>query len=210
MSDRPTLLCDVDGVVANLMRGFTDWLQHYTFGEFPDFDAQKMPLFDIRHAARTPDFKDLDDKLRGAGYWPYLDKDGGINGAFMQFMNRTDSYDWTPLIAGAKDGIAKLQEKLDVVFVTALMDAAPDHIPSKFRWLKRHFPTVPVFTAPSKLKSYLKGQFGIDDRYDTCVRWSEAGTTPFLFKQAWNEAPAEQPRFDWSNLPEAVLTHVTD
>ncbi len=201
---RKTVLCDVDGVVADLMGGFSRWFHVATFGKFPNFDPRTVPLFDIRRAARTPEHVDLDDALRKDVWWPYRDGDGGINGAFMEYMSLDSTYDNVPLIEGALQGIARLSEGFDVLFVTAVMDAAPTHIPSKFRWLKRHFPSIPIFTSPSKLKMQIKGEFGIDDRYDTCVRWTEAGTRSFLFKQTWNEAPDGYQSYDWTNLVEAI------
>lgn len=200
---RKVILCDVDGVVADLMGGLSTWMQALGL---PACDPNSIGLFDIRRAARLPQLVELDDFLR-KGPFPAPDGDGGVNGAFMAFM-RTDSYDWVLPITGAVEGMAALQENFDVHFVTALMEAAPEHVPSKMRWMKRHFPTVPYFTAPSKLKMRIQGDLGIDDRYDTCMRWEEVGTRSFLFRQPWNEAPAGTPRYDWATLVDAVGQHV--
>ncbi len=197
---KKVILCDVDGVVADLMRGLSEWL--FSLG-FPFLDPTRIELFDIRNAARLPSLLQLDDALRERNGWPEPGGNGGINGAFMEFMRR-ECYDEVPLIDGALEGIQRLQEDYDVRFVTALMDAAPEHIPSKMRWMKRHFPTVPIFTAPSKLKMEVRGDIGIDDRYDTCMRWENVGVKSFLFRQAWNEAPPGTPRYDWLNLVEAI------
>ncbi len=204
---RKVILCDVDGVVADLMGGLSTWLQSQGL---PACDPARIELFDIRKAARLPALIELDNFLREPGFppgWPLPDGDGGVNGAFMAFM-RTDSYDWVKPIPGAVEGLAALQENFDVHFVTALMEAAPEHVPSKMRWMKKHFPTVPYFTAPSKLKMRIQGDLGIDDRYDTCMRWEDAGTRSFLFRQPWNEAPAGTPRYDWSTLVDEVNQHV--
>jgi hypothetical protein len=198
---RKKLLCDVDGVVADLMGGMSSWLE---LCGFPPVDPRDITLFDIRKAARQPELIRLDDELRSDEFgWPEPDGDGGINGAFMTFM-RGEAYDYVKPIAGAIEGIAELQEHYDVRFCTALMEAAPEHVPSKMAWMKRHFPTVPYFTAPSKLKMEIKGDLGIDDRYDTCMRWEEVGTKSFLFGQAWNEAPDGHPRYDWSTIVRAI------
>jgi hypothetical protein len=192
------ILCDVDGVVADLIGGFSDWL---VASGLPRLDPTRLTLFDIRRAALTPELVDLDVVLRQR--WPGAGPDGGLNAAFMSFMD-ADSYDWVSPIEGAKEGIADLQTDHNVYFVTAMMDACPAHLPSKVRWMKKHFPTVPVFTAPSRLKQQIRGDIGIDDRYDTCARWSAMGLRTFVFKQAWNEAPDDHPRYDWSNLVEAI------
>lgn len=190
---RKDILCDVDGVVAGLMEGFSDWLDSY---RLPRLDPEKLTLFDIRRAALTPELTELDLVLRERG-WPKEGADGGLNAAFMSFMN-TDAYDWVKPIPGAQDGIAELQEEDNVYFVTALMEACPDHVPSKLRWMKQYFPTVPAFTSPSKLKQQISGHVGVDDRYDTCMRWAAKGLRTFMYKQAWNEAPADHPSYTWS------------
>lgn len=194
------ILCDVDGVVADLMGGFSTWLQH---NGHPACDPAKVELFDIRKSSRLPTLVELDDCLRGT--WSEPGSDGGINGAFMEYMRRSDTYDWVEVIEGASDGIKALQEVFDVRFCTALMEAAPDHVPSKMRWLKNNFPDVPYYTAPAKLKMGIKGDLGIDDRYDTCARWEEVGTKAYLFRQSWNEAPVGTRSYDWSNLVGELL-----
>ncbi len=203
---RKTILCDVDGVVADLMGGFSKWL---TLCGFPPCDPALITLFDIRKAARRPELIKLDDELRSDEFgWPDPDGDGGINGAFMTFM-RGEAYDYVEPIEGAVEGIKELLETHDVHFCTALMEAAPEHVPSKMRWLKKYFPGVPYFTAPSKLKMRIRGDMGIDDRYDTCARWEEAGTKSFLFNQPWNEAPVVNtpPSYNWTWLIQAIRKH---
>jgi len=196
---REILLCDVDGVVADLMGGFSEWMRSHGL---PEFDVSLLTKFDIRKAAREPGLIDLDDQLR-AGMWPDDGGDGGLNGAFMTFMSGP-AYEWVLPIDGAVEGVGRLREKYDVRFLTALMEAAPDHVPSKMRWMKRFFPDVKYFTSPSLLKQDVKGDIGIDDRYDTCMRWEGVGMRSFLFHQPWNEAPVEHMRYDWSTLLEAI------
>jgi hypothetical protein len=189
---RKVILCDVDGVVADLMGGFSKWL---TLCGFPPCDQSEIKLFDIRKAARLPGLIKLDEELRSDEFgWPDEGGDGGINGAFMTFM-RGDAYDYVDPIEGAVAGIKDLQETHDVHFCTALM--------------KTHFPDVPYFTAPSKLKMRIKGDLGIDDRYDTCARWEEVGTKSFLFRQPWNEAPVVNTpsSYDWTWLIQAIRKH---
>lgn len=203
---RPTVLCDVDGVVADLMGGFADWMESMGL---PSVHPSQINLFDIRRTAREPHLSDLDDYLR-THHWPEEGGDGGINGAFMSFM-RGEAYDWVKPIEGALLGVRDLMETHDVFFVTALMKAAPDHVPSKMRWMERYFPEVEYFTAPSKLKQMIGGKMRgtlgttmIDDRYDTCQRFQEAGMNALLFRQPWNEAPEWVTTHDWDSIPGAL------
>lgn len=203
MKSKEIILCDVDGVVADLMGGFADWLK-LMGADMPMIDISKIEMFDIRQASRLPSLIETDERLRARGMWPAPDGEGGINGAFMEFMHGWDAYVDVEVISGAREGILELQEDYDVRFVTALMDAAPEHIPSKMKWMKNYFPTVPCFTAPSKLKMDIRGDIGIDDRYDTCMRWEAVDVRSYVFKQSWNEAPEGHPRYDWSNIVKAI------
>lgn len=199
---RPTILCDVDGVVADLMGGFATWMESVGM---PSVHPSLINLFDIRRTAREPHLCDLDDYLR-QHHWPEPGGDGGINGAFMSFM-RGEAYDWVEPIRGAVAGVRDLQETHDVYFVTALMKACPEHVPSKMRWLERYFPDVEYFTSPSKLKQMISGNVMttmIDDRYDTCQRFWDVGQLALLFKQPWNEAPEWVKSHDWDTLPGAI------
>lgn len=186
------------------MGGFATWL---TLCGHPGFDPKSLTLFDVREAAKLPSLRELDSLLRKDA-WPEDGADGGINGAFMSFM-RGEAYDYVDPIEGAIGGIKELQEHYDVRFCTALMKAAPEHVPSKMRWLERYFPGVPYFTAPSTLKMEIKGDIGIDDRYDTCARWETVGTKSFLFKQPWNEAPIVNTpsSYNWTWLTQAIRKH---
>lgn len=199
---RRTILCDVDGVVADLMGGMSTWLQDCGH---PALDSERITLFDIRKAAREPALIELDDFLRTSA-WPEEGGDGGVNGAFMSFM-RGEAYDWVKPIPGAVEGIRDLQETHDVYFVTALMKACPEHVPSKMLWMERYFPNVEYFTAPSKLKQMISGNVQttmIDDRYDTCQRFWDSGQLALLFRQPWNEAPEGAISHDWTTIPGAI------
>ena len=193
------ILCDVDGVVADLMGGFSNWLTQFGL---PRFDTSALTKFDLRRAVHEPELQEYDSLLREK-IWTLDGEDGGLNKAFMTFMNG-DAYDWVKTIPGAQDGIESLLRDNTVYFVTAVMDRAPGHMPSKILWMKRNFPDVEYFTAPSKLKQQVRGDIGIDDRYDTCMRWTAAGLKTFMFKQPWNEAPEGHPAHDWPSIVEAI------
>ncbi len=193
---KAVLLCDVDGVIIDLMGGFRKHLlrQHGLTLEIGDISR-----FDI---SKSPELVELDATCRklykGEGEL------GGIGGAFTHWMNNVWAYDGLDPIPGALDAIKELRGMVDIVFVTAMMKKARSHFQSKMEWLDKNCPGLPVITSPSGLKHQVRGQFGVDDRYDTCQRWEGVGTAAFLFKQPWSEAPDGTRGHDWSTIVPAI------
>lgn len=193
---RESVLCDVDGVAANLIGGMRKWVNHQ-FGL--DFDVSEVVYHN--DMGRSPLLADLNDEL---SRWFPGDKDGdnrGFGGAFTCFMRDSNVYTrWVDPIPGVVDAIAQIRQRYDVVFVTALMKGARDHFRSKMEWIERWFPNIPIITSPSGEKQRVGGTYAIDDRYDTCRNWLDSGNIRdvFLFKQSWNEIPVNV--FGWRGI----------
>ncbi len=193
------VLSDVDGVVADLIGG--------GFARFLDEElAVCLPINEVIYhndMGRSPGLREIDDSLRLR--WPEPGPDGGLGGAFKTFMKDRDVYGkWVTPIEGAVDGIAEIRRHVDLGFVTALMKSARDHFRSKMEWIERYFPGIPIITCPSELKCWVSGDYAIDDRYDTCSRWEKNWKSglkrAMLFRQPWNEAPVDHPRYDWPGI----------
>lgn len=201
MSPKASFLSDVDGVVADLVGGYRKWMNNQ-FG----FDFDPSEVIYHNNMGRSPKLADLSEEL---AKWFPGDADGdnrGFGGGFTCFMRDPNVYmRWIDPIPGAVDAIAEIRQKYDVVFVTALMKGARDHFRSKMEWIERWFPDLSIGTMPSGDKFRVRGDWAVDDRYDTCKRWLDAGTSALMFRQSWNEAPEYWPSYEWEQILETVM-----
>jgi len=210
--DDDSLLCDVDGCTAHLVGGLRKYIND-RFGF--DFDPKEVVFHN--DMGRSPLLADLNEELVR---WFPGDSDGkdrGFSGAFTQFMRDPNVYmHWVDPIDGSVDAIAEIRQKYKITFVTALMKGARDHFRSKMEWIERWFPNLPIITCPSGEKYRVGGTEGskvyaIDDRWDTCSRWVNSGNVrdAFLFKQSWNEIPADTA--GWRGMEwEEITTELMD
>jgi 5'(3')-deoxyribonucleotidase len=180
-------LIDVDGVVADLMGGF-EWFIREQFGM--ELRPREITTFRV---IRSPAHQDLHQAI-------------DLDQRLTEFLARPDCYDHSPVIDGAKDAIEVLRGYFghELAFVTAILDESPESYATKFRWLDRNFPGIPVISCPSRQKCWVEGDYGIDDRWDTCERWMKAGVAPLLFRQPWNEAPPGARSFDWREIVDVI------
>ena len=195
---KKTLLLDVDGVVADMVNCFAE----FVWNEFDvPIDVSAVVFHD--KMGRSPGLARADQALR---HWFPGEPDGnnaGVGGAFQVFMKDRDVYGkFIRPIKGSVDAVAELRHDYKIVFVTALMRSARDHFRSKMEWIERWFPGIQIMTSPSGCKPMVHGHFAVDDRYDTCASWADAGTHSLLFRQPWNEIPngVTCATYDWSEL----------
>src|SRR6478609_7631830 len=102
-------LCDVDGVVANLVGGMKKCVKEY-FG----FDFEVNEVVYHNKMGRSPLLADLNEEL--ARYFPG-DADGdnrGFGGAFTWFMRDPNVYmKWIDPIDGSVEAISKIRQEYD-------------------------------------------------------------------------------------------------
>lgn len=177
------ILIDVDGVVADLMKGFDLWMRarHGVSLGVENMVTHRISLSPNHrelHAAL-----DLDIMLR-------------------DFLSTPNVYqDWVEPIDHACTAITTLRAKgHELGFVTATLHSAPSSYGSKLRWLNDTFGRIPMLCVQSGEKHWVSGDYAIDDRYDTCERWRASGVTPLLFRQTWNEAPPGTKAYDWKEI----------
>lgn len=177
------LLLDVDGVVADLMDGFERFFLNRT-GELlrPNLSVTHRISHSPAHAELHARY-DLDQQLT-------------------DFLALPNVYhDYVELVPGAKESIDSLYRAgHEIGFVTATLWTAPESYGSKMRWLDELFPEIPMLSVGSGEKHWVTGDYAVDDRYDTCLRWSQAGVTPLLFRRPWNEAPPGTRSYDWKEI----------
>jgi len=182
------LLIDVDGVVADLMGGFELFIRNKYCLELR---PREITTF---HIANSPAHRGLHERI---------DLDRNLE----EFLALGDVYQlYVDPVPGAEDAIRRLQQRPDIefAFVTATLHESPESYASKYRWLTKRFGRAPVISCPSGQKHWFDADYGIDDRYDTCQRWSQAGVTPLVFRQPWNEAPEGVRSYDWEEILRVV------
>jgi 5'(3')-deoxyribonucleotidase len=194
--------CDVDGVVADLVGGLQGWLLT-TYGV--EMDRSRVVYHN--DMGRSPGIRETTARKLMRFFPSAETPEQAFSFAFEAFMKDRDVYGrYIPVIPGALEGIAAIQQRYEVVFVTALMKKARDHFRSKMEWIERWFPGCEVITATASKKRMVRGRYAIDDRYDTCAMYRAAGTEPLLFEQPWNEVPdgVVEPSYDWKGIVQRI------
>jgi 5'(3')-deoxyribonucleotidase len=177
------VLVDVDGVVADLMGGFEQFIR----GKYSlELRPREITTF---HIAKSPTHVGLHERI---------DLDSNLE----EFLALPSVYqDFVHPVPGAVEAIPRLTAAgHEVGFVTATLHESPESYASKYRWLTRYFGRMPVISCPSGQKHWFAADYGIDDRGDTCERWRSAGVRALLFRQPWNEAPEGTPSYDWTQI----------
>lgn len=158
-------LIDVDGVILDLIGGFTEWAKAAK-GVQLDFSNVLSP--------RVPD-----------EYRPI----------FIEFLKRDDCYSfWVQNHDGAIQGIKDLHDLgFEIVFNTATAVEAPEAYGTKLKRITEiceliNVPFVFIGT-PGFAKHYVSGTIGIDDRADSCLNYARVGTMPFLVLRKWSFDP---------------------
>lgn len=163
------ILCDVDGVVGDLMGrdggGFAKWCR------------ERGIRFDPTAPENLRTTGVLRDRLLQFLAEP---------GAYMRYVNPID---------GARESLARLAQAGHTIrFVTSVTEE-PKQFESKGVWLDHYFAHMEfkTLTIPSAEKHFHIGDYMIDDRADTIARFLQVGERRglFLFAQPWNFAYGE-------------------
>lgn len=180
-------LIDVDGVVADLMGGFRNYLLDL-YGV--ELDLEKITRHNIE---QSPALKELNDRV-------------DLDAALTRFLATKDVYQYyVDPFPEALEAIEHLRKFCEPIFVTAILKTAPSSYESKFNWCRFHFGTnVPFFAVPSTLKQYVNGTIGIDDRYDICNRYRMTGKKAFLMKRPWSEEPEGAECHNWRTIISSI------
>lgn len=208
---RIRLAIDVDGPSAAMIDAFLGWVNNPSRcmnWSIPTI-TRDMIVFHNDMGA-SPLLQEVDRILRG--WYPEPGPNGGLGGAFLQFMRYPRVYsDFVRPTEGAQEAIRVLSSRCDCLFVTALMKRANQHVPDKLDWIGNNFPGIAIATVPSEYKCWVRADFGIDDRYDTCNRWFQEGTEPLMFGTPWSEAPERGTIFgphDWTSILRTVEAYI--
>lgn len=191
MTKRNKILFDCDGVVADLMGGFQEWLWKTK--------AVLLKKEDIthHHIAKSPALQELHKEIN-------------LDNCLDEFLSIENVYQaYVVPIDGSISAYRYLKAiNFDITFVTATLKNAPQSYASKFRWLQIHFGSdVDVISCPSHKKQLISGDFIVDDRYDICKRFGDTSLNNdyFVFKQPWNEAPEDEDTWDWPQIVDYLV-----
>ena len=111
--------------------------------------------------------------LRGKWIWDVVAIDR--HPRLEEYLRSDDFFDVLDVIPDAQRVLRRLQQQFEVFIASAAMEV-PTSFNAKYRWLERHFPTIPathiVFCGD---KSILRADFLIDDNPRQLRRFSGAG-----------------------------------
>ena len=148
---KPRVLLDVDGVLADFASGFLAIInemtgRRYVLDEIDQFDVGRALKLEAdeysdakRELAKTPRFA---AKLR-----PY---------------------------PGAVDGVAALREISDVRIVTSPWNSHPTWTFDREEWLRKHFKIEHAHVTHTSEKFAVRGDVFVDDKVDHVTKWASA------------------------------------
>lgn len=163
---RPTILIDVDGVLADLVTPLCQELRLRGFDYAPE---------DIKHF----DFAKSMSKLATEAAYEIMSMPGFCHGL--------------PWYEGAKDFLRSLKEIGDVCALTSPMHTATwQH--ERATWLYPEIKGTDVLSVPSAHKPKVRGDFLIEDRPDTLANWLDRNPRGFgvLVDRTWNQPSAAE------------------
>lgn len=162
---RPIVLMDVDGIIADFVTRLLAELQLVT-GRIVHPDD--VPAWDVLESLGVP-----------LGFCDVIYKRMEEKGVCRSI----------PVLEGAKEGVAALRELADVYPVTAPFRG--EHwMHERAEWLKEHFGFAKSDVTHSSTKHLIYGDFLIEDKTSTLVRWSDRHPlgTPILFERSYNRS----------------------
>jgi len=142
------------------------------------------------------------EDLRGKWIWDVvaIDRHPRLD----EYLRSEDFFDVLDVIPDAPRVLGRLQQHYEVFIASAAMEV-PTSFNAKYRWLERHFPTIPathiVFCGD---KSILRADYLIDDNPRQLRRFSGAG---ILYDAPHNAAVTGFPRVhNWLEIESLFLS----
>lgn len=169
------LAIDCDNVLADLAGPWAAWIAR---NHDPKFTLDRWTSFNVEECAN-----------------------GGS--LLYDFIAKGSTFRYLPVVEGAAEGLAALNEEYRVVVVSSVSAIFWHH---RLEWLAQHFP----FLAPEQFvamkdKSMLRADVLIDDSLTQLYGF--AGGLPVVFDRPWNRSPSRPMlrAWDWSSLLEILL-----
>jgi len=189
---KPILLLDCDGVLANFIDATLSILNdEFGVKNYTHDDVKTWDMFDS-----FPDHKHLADDV-----YELLKKRGGCYGI--------------PPYPGAQNGVAKLEELVDIVIVTSPFNGGETWVHERERWLEMLFDISHKDVIHTGRKELIHGDILVDDKVEHVVAWQKAHPhgQAILWGQRYNEKGAYEgnPHIKrvqgWNELLAVVAVH---
>jgi 5'(3')-deoxyribonucleotidase len=148
---RPTVLLDVDGILADFIGAALLALRAESGLVYSRDDIYTWEVFDSLPAAAQEHKPRVYELLKG----------------------RLGCFSMRPY-DGAKEGVRRLEELAEVVIVTSPFPGSATWASERENWLKSHFGIPHDRIIHAHNKRYIKGDFFVDDRTSHVLTWAEA------------------------------------
>lgn len=145
-----TVLLDVDGVLANFIGSVLDVVRAVTGASYT---PEHVTQFDFTKSLdlHADDAREVKRRVSEVpGFWSGL-----------------SPFD------EAIEGVARLREVAEVVIVTSPWNSCRTWLHDRETWLKRHFDIPHSHVIAANAKHYVTGDFFVDDKTETLVRWRD-------------------------------------
>ncbi len=182
--DKPVLLLDMDGIIADFDRFSLDT---YNRIHRTNWSVADVHLHIGDHEVINPE---IDAK---AIRRPFKEP-----GAFISL----------PVIPGSQEAVAKLLEYFTIFVVTTQYYGNPTCVHEKHVWLQRHFPAIADQGIYTKHKPQVKGDILVDDRPINCAQYKaanpQAKTASLIY--AWSgNTHADIMAASWTELANKII-----
>jgi len=157
--NKPTVLLDVDGVLADFAGALLRWAG-------PKYTREQLTEWDLTKALGLGDRQHL----------------------FDEYASEPGFCEWLPVIDGAQDFVEGLRSVADIVIVTSPYSAARLWTFERLRWLERHFGISKYDVIFAKRKYLVRGDIMVDDGPHNIEEFVMRGGHGLLIEQPWNAA----------------------
>ena len=148
---KPTVLVDVDGVLADMITATLEVLRKQHGQEYAHDSVNTWEVFD----SLPPEAVACQSRV-----YEYLKQAGGCFGI--------------PMYPGAQEGVARLQDIAEVIIVTSPFKGGKTWTHERELWLETYFKISHENVIHAKRKEFVSGDFLIDDKPSNLMAWQAA------------------------------------
>lgn len=189
MNKRARILVDCDGILGNFVDPTLDLIHQHTGDRHSRDEITQWDVF--ASVGKKEHEHILDSAVRAGGF--------ALN---------------MPVLPGAKEALARLEELGDVFIVTSNY-GAPNWVDERDQWFAKNFNFSRKKIINASAKFAVQGEALIDDSDSNLKLWSEQWYNkhgiPLLFDSPWNrhvEHPGVHRVSDWDSLIDKLESHL--
>lgn len=164
---KPTVLLDVDGILADFITPALALVKRLTGATYEHDDISTWEIFDS-----MPEAESVKDMI------------------YKQFMTQRGYCRSIPVYPCAKEGVRELQKVADVVVVTSPFWGSPTWMHERQEWLQEHFGIDKDDVIHARRKHRIMGDVFVDDKASHVVDWAIAhpDKRAILWPMLYNES----------------------